>query len=617
MIVTLLVTVVIVMMLGATLALSPGRTARAGSTSDQALAEGAVEAGIEYARARLQEDSTWKADDNRIVVNEPNLYIEEQDGMVVGLIRPTDSEPYSMFRMRFNYYNGSPLGGLLDDGLPDPPPAFRFDMRDVSVNNLEGGLRFVPVPDSFSNIVMDFLSGRIQIPSGTASITVEGFGGAGLSGVGPGSYEVPPGSRRVARRIADVVFAAAFKDGSPDAAMMGGGRIDLTLPTGSGEVKVTAKGATPRARTKGSVEMNVGGGNSPNFVSSGELLYDIVAGETVDESSGTVLGDDGGQPFYELEWNDIHQASSDPAEAIHLDAGTYVFKDDGTLHYFQMSWADYKTQTAAWSGAGQDPFDHAGNGVVSKQVDANLANVRTDSMPSNVATLSGSKVKFEADVLVQPVAAGPGTLSDFTLVPQRGTQSSSSNLTDLTATGGSSFQKDVELELKPSGKGKVAITGSGDMLIAAKLNSDKGGSLITQGNLRLDAGKLDKFGNVGVSFYSQQDIEVSTYEPDLNKYLSVGVDGLFYAWNDFTLRAGDPGVPENKWDDIKLTGSVVAYGTDNGPNIEPPGSNLGGVLSVTASSAEFKWDSKKLGDLLSTAKFGDLTVLERSSYLRR
>ena len=42
-IITLMVSLVIAMMLGATLKLSPGRIARSGNTSDKSLAEGAIE----------------------------------------------------------------------------------------------------------------------------------------------------------------------------------------------------------------------------------------------------------------------------------------------------------------------------------------------------------------------------------------------------------------------------------------------------------------------------------------------------------------------------------------------------------------------------------------------
>ena len=610
-IITLMVSLVIAMMLGATLKLSPGRIARSGNTSDQSLAEGAIEAGIEYARARLQETSTWKGDLNRVVVNEPTLYIEERDGMVVGLLRPDESVPFSMFRIRFNFYNGSPLVDILDDGLPDPPGDFQFDLDRVSVNNLAGGIRFVPRPDGGSNIVNSLLDGLFQIPPGTVALTVEGFGGNGLGEIGPGKYDPPAGSRHVARKQADVVLGVAYKDGAPDAAMMGGGRIDVTLP-GNGDIAVTAKKSTPRARTKGDVVIN--GGDTPNYVSSGELLYDTMtySASTVSPGGGATLGDDGGQPFYELEWDDIHQASSDPTEAVHIDGGTYVFDDSGDLHYFDLSWDDYKAFMAALP-VGQDPFNHGLNGGVSKQVNANLANVRSDSMPSNTVSLASSKLKFESDVLVTSSTSG---VTDFTLVPQRGTENQGGDVSDVVDNTGTKYQQDIELELKPGSSGKTAFTGTGDILIASKINSDKGGSFVTQGDLRIDAGKLDKYGNVGVSFYSQKDVEGSTYDPKNDKYLSAGVDGLFYAWDDFTFRTGDPNTNQADWNKLELTGSIVAYGTDNGPSLEPPGSNAGGVLTVVAREAKFNWDAKKMGDLLDISKFGELTVLERYSYVR-
>ena len=44
--------------------------------------------------------------------------------------------------------------------------------------------------------------------------------------------------------------------------------------------------------------------------------------------------------------------------------------------------------------------------------------------------------------------------------------------------------------------------------------------------------------------------------------------------------------------------------------------NAGGVLTVVAKEAKFNWDAKKMGDLLDISKFGELTVLERYSYVR-
>ena len=234
-------------------------------------------------------------------------------------------------------------------------------------------------------------------------------------------------------------------------------------------------------------------------------------------------------------------------------------------------------------------------------------------MPSNTVNLGSSKLKFESDVLVTSSTNG---VTDFTLVPQRGTENKGGDVSDVVDNTGTKYQQNIELELKPGASGKTAFTGTGDILIASKINSDKGGSFVTKGNLRIDAGKLDKYGNVGVSFFSQKNVEVSTYDPKNDKYLSAGVDGLFYAWNDFSFRTGDSNTNQGDWNTLKLTGSIVAYGTDNGPSLEPPGSNAGGVLTVVASEAEFKWDAKKMGDLLDISKFGELTVLERYSYVR-
>jgi hypothetical protein len=603
-ILTLIMSLVAFMMLGASLGLSPGRLAQAGSSLDQALAEAAIEAGIDYARARLQENPLWKADLNRVVVNTPTLYIEEDNGNVIGLLRTDVTAPFAQFRIRFNFYNGAALPDPLDDDLPDPSPAMRFDLPFVSINNLNGSVRFVPRPDA-GGTVNDLLSGPLEIGPGTVALSVEGLGGNGLRETGPGSYDPPTGSRRISRRVAEVLLASEFRDGAPDAALMAGSDLDFVLPPGSGEVEILAKKAVPRARSKSNVSMNAGGGNSPNYLSNGELLFSSSGFESVTENGSTSLGDDGGAPFYELAWDDIHKASPDLDKAIQLPAGTYVFDDAGVLHYHDKTWDQYKIDEAARVLAGQ-PLDP---GIV---VSPNAANIRTDTLSAGLVELQPFKIKFEDDISIDASSSG---VKDFTLVPQRGTQSQSTELGDLTSRPGSTFAKDIEIELKPGGKGKAALTSFGDILIAAKLKSSRGGSLVSEGDLRLDAGKLDDFGNVGVSFYSKQDIQVSTYEPSSGQYLQVGVDGMFYSWGDFSIRAGELGLPASAWQPIKVVGALVAYGTTNGPEVETPGT-FAGTLQLVSSGASITWDSRKLGDLLDVSRQSSRTTIVRLAYTR-
>jgi hypothetical protein len=569
------------------------------------MAEAAIDAGVEYARCRLQEDPKWKGNLNRVVVDTPTFYIEESQGNVIGLMRPDASVPFSQFRIRFNYYNGAPLLSLLDDGLPDPISDLRFDLGFVSVNNLDGGIRFVPRPNVWGIISEpELLKGPFQLGPGTVCLAVEGRAGNGLADTGPDQYDPPSGGRGFTKRVAEVILASEFHDGTSDAAIMAGTNLEYVLPSGAGALEIKSKKGVPRTRSKGSVIVNAGGGANPNYKSTGELLIGSSGSENVQQDSGTTVGEEGNVPFYELAWDDIHKASSDPAEAIQIPAGTYVFDDAGALHYYDKTWQQYKSDEAARVAAGQ-PFDP---GVA---VSANMANLRSDSLNANLVKLQAYKLEFRDDVKVSPSSSG---VTEFALVPQRGTQADSTDTSDLTSRPGSKYAKDVELELKPL-SGDSAFTAPGDVLIATKIRSSEGGSFVAEGNLRIDAGSLDKFGNVGVSFYSKKDVQVSTYEPSGNKYTKVGVDGMFYSWGDFTIRTGEPGLAASKWQPIDLEGALVAYGTENGPDVEMPGV-ASGVVRLTASKATFNWDPKKLGGLLDVASLSNHIRITRVSYAR-
>lgn len=81
-------------------------TVRGSLSSSQHLSGGdaalrAAESGLRYAQARLGEDPFWRGNANRVVVNSPNLVIEEREGNVIGVLRADDGE-FSQFRIRFN-----------------------------------------------------------------------------------------------------------------------------------------------------------------------------------------------------------------------------------------------------------------------------------------------------------------------------------------------------------------------------------------------------------------------------------------------------------------------------------------------------------------------------------
>ncbi len=124
---------IIAMIVRGILALNPANLRLADSAYDDLLARRAAEAGEAYARARLNEDTAWKAGGNAVIVNTPELQVIEDNGNVLGLIHDAKGVA-SAFRLRFNYQDGAGGG----DGLPDPAPNHKVDNIYCSVNNLMG-----------------------------------------------------------------------------------------------------------------------------------------------------------------------------------------------------------------------------------------------------------------------------------------------------------------------------------------------------------------------------------------------------------------------------------------------------------------------------------------------
>jgi hypothetical protein len=593
---TLVVTFVLALFIGAGLTLLPTNS----HSDHELLAEQAAQAGLDYARVRLQEEPSWRGGLNRVVVNTSELYIEEQNGNVIGLIRSRPGDSFSMFRFRFNFQNGPASTDPLDDGFDDPPSSHYLKSELVSVNNLTGGVRALPRADSTYSVT-DFSTGPYQIPEGTVVVCVEGLAGPGLSAVGPGNLGI--GSGRVATQQTEVLLKASFSTPAKDAAIMAGGTLDLYLPTGSEKVEIKAKEDTARARAKGDITVHAGA--TPNYVSEGEVSVSSSANLNASLSSDvTVVTEGDTDPFYTLDWSDIHRADSSATSdtAAHIPGGTYVWWDDNSFHYYDLDFTDYKSYVAL------NPTDP---GIVLSDDLAEVRSATNLSNSPNGVKVSGGKFEVKKDLLVVP---STGAVSDFTLIPRRGTQSSSADSSGLTGFGSSSYAKDFEFSMKPIGsQASPTVTIDGDTLISAEIGGKDGGSLVVDGNLRVDAAKLEKYSAVGISMYCSGDLDISTYHPEDNSYGKIKVEGMYYAWGDLNVLAGEPAIGE--FADVEFKGALVAYGTGVEPSTSLPGSN-GGDLAIYGKKVKIEWDAKKLGDLLDAARLSSLTKLDVMSFIR-
>lgn len=333
----LVIAVVAFMFIGASLALAPGGMASAQQSAEQDQAQRAAESGVHYALSQLKKNPDWRGDLNTITVNNPDLYVVEDQGNVVGLVRCPDGS-WSQFRFRFNYQDGA------DDQESLPDPGMVIDHPYVSVNNLRGGAA-APVPraDGPGFSVPVGSTPAFMVPSRAVSLAVQGRAGVAVREVSPANLNPMIANGRPSRSVVEGVYqiegGAATGD---DSAAMAAGGFDASL-LGSGAVAFASKsgGHIPRIRSKKHVKVT-GGAAAGNLVSPSGVVAtaDSTLQANYDSTQIAVKQEKPVDPFYQLAWSDLKTA--DPT-GPKIDAGTYVWWEDGTLHYYDMGYNDYVT----------------------------------------------------------------------------------------------------------------------------------------------------------------------------------------------------------------------------------------------------------------------------------
>lgn len=427
-VISIVLAVVMVMFVGAAINLGVGSLGAGQLGRYQLDAERAAQSGVEYCLTQLKADPTWRGDLNLVTVNRPDLVVREDEGNIVGLLRGQDGS-WSQFRCRFNYQDG-PGGG---DGFAGDP-AFTIDHPYVSVNNLQGPVPIdLPRADGPAYSVTPTSAVAFQVPTWSVSLAVEGR--AGLRQVDPGTPEVlfPAAAQG---RVVEAVYQIAGAAGAvvEEAGSMAGQDFTVDLGTGGGQVLVTsASPDTPRIRAKG--EASVTGGANPNYLSpDGEVRTLANPTPTLDAAydSGqvAVVEEPAYDPFYQLTWSQVRQA----APGNGLPGGTYVWWDNGTLHYYDMAYSDYVTYM-------QDPAN------------VNDPGVEPAPLPPVVQLEDVGGVKtlvVTGDVQVEPSVSGEDSLA---VIPRMGAEeappgdpegdgggdlaaSAATTLTASTGTGG-------------------------------------------------------------------------------------------------------------------------------------------------------------------------------------
>lgn len=327
----LVTSVTVVMLLGAGVQIAQQDLVASSRYADDAAA--AAQSGLAYVQARMAENYLWRGNGNAVIVNTPELWVREDQGNIVGLVR-TASGDYSEFRVRFNCQDDSSGNG---DGLADPT-VLPILMPYVSVQNLEGGSPMPVIRGTGSNFAVNHASpGEYSVPAGSTCILVQGLAGPGLRQCSPNNPQ-PASTAGLSQRVLEVYLRATAGPGG-DAAVMAADAINVNLGTMGTRASVTSaqSGTVPQIRSKNTI--TVTGGASTNYVSpKGRTRSSDTQLHALYSSSQVSVQQETNGNFYSLTWQDVKKAKA--TDAV-MPGGVYVLWDDNSLHYYNQKYDDY------------------------------------------------------------------------------------------------------------------------------------------------------------------------------------------------------------------------------------------------------------------------------------
>lgn len=399
----LFLVVMVTMFVAASFELGVWGLKRTANQSDLLAAQRAARSGLDYALARLKNDPTWKGHSAlNPVVNQPGLVVVEENGSVIGLIQ--NSGQASQFRIRFNFNDGN--GG--PDGMPDPSPTMKLGGPWVSINNLgPDSTALVPLADGSGDSVPATPTAYDNVPAHGVFLMVEGRVGDWLNSASAANPNPPSpaGAPVTTSRVESVYKVTNIGSGTP-AVIACANSISATVASFDKKNNFeldSADNAHPgRLRTRGNLDV-VGGDPGYKNLTSGkggaELRVLGATGTGLRQATDVVSQvEAAGDVLLSIPWAQVKQA---PATNT-LPAGVYAFDQNGALHYYDMSLAQYNTHKLANPG---DP------GVFPVTLPASMAQTSSGSGASLKATL-----RIVSDTLVTATVA----TSDLTVIPMKG-----------------------------------------------------------------------------------------------------------------------------------------------------------------------------------------------------
>ena len=396
---TLFATILILMFLGAAIALAPAGFGRATQDAAAASAQRAARSGVEWAVARMRSNPSWLAQGTSPFApmpgGNPDLTVTEQQGQVTGWVR--EGARWSRFRIRFNWQDGGPLSST--DNLGDPT-TFWSDFNLVSCNNLLGAYpKMIPNTSSNGNVPSP-ISGattRMTLPNNSALLSVEGASGpVNQSGSNP-----PSGFSGLVstRTVEAIVRVNGTGETLTDAASMSAGDLGVILANSDLTLAdLLAEVTTMRSKSSLSV-LNT----TPSTAAVTSLKGQLQApAGTINANNGTNVTEPvehSSDGFYVITSSMVKQPGASHDSVV---AGIYVVGRSGGVTYYDMSYNAYQQARIDGTLSGGSP--------------ATLPASWTKALGGNPSV----QFTISNDVQVTPTA----TSSDFGFVPDGGAPAS-------------------------------------------------------------------------------------------------------------------------------------------------------------------------------------------------
>lgn len=600
---------------------NPTLVAHRGQTRQAALE--AAKSGIEYAKSRLSQDPAWKAGGAReVVVDSPSLTVVEDHGNVVGLVTLSDGGK-ARFRLRFNYQDG-PGGpdGLDDPSLAIPMTELSYNnilsTAAVVVPRAD--------PRSFVATAPETEDQGSSLPGRAVLLAVQGEAGVGLSGLTSGSPNAAPRGFVQAETVRTVMKAEVDIPSGDAVVMAGGGmemtvaqgqEVQLLAADGAPRLR-TKKGIKVRgsngAGSEGDGDIRFDGSTSRIGLDESVGMTGHVVGDNNPTVANEHVGD--GVDFYNLPWDEVRKADSAPgsSQSVQLPAGVYLLVSRDTIHYFDLTIEEFQ--------ASQDPevttvIESSNFNEV--RTEENLRKnptgleFKSDTVKFTVPIPSGDGL-VAGVTMMEGGAEGVLTLSKDIYITPKGERRDfaiiNPNLSmgvdpeGRTVDGQSSLPVLVNIE-------NATVSCEGNMAIRSGNLQLKEATLTGPGTLSFQTMNLGATaGQNNLSVYFQGDVDISSWNG--HRFGVLALAGTLYSQGNIRVQAGKVDEPSNLWGDFSLDGNIVAYGGD--PTEANPGA-AGGKFQLTARKARLQFDPASVAGLFSLEEgLPEAVTLSSSSF---